>query len=193
MSWTEADIPDQTGRIALVTGANSGLGLETSRELARNGAVVVMAARNMGKAAAAKADILADVGDARLELMTLDLADKKSIKTFADQVMAAHPTIDLLFNNAGVMATAERETADGFELQFGTNHLGHFYLTYLLMPALLRADAARVVTTTSTARFSAGKYDMDNPHLRGEYDPWVAYGHSKRANLHFSMELNERL
>ncbi len=193
MSWTEADIPDQTGRIAVVTGANSGLGLETSRELARKGAVVVMAARNMGKAAAAKADILGEIPEARLELMTLDLADKKSIKAFADDVVAAHPTIDLLFNNAGVMATAERETADGFELQFGTNHLGHFYLTYLLLPALLRADAGRVVTTTSTARFSAGKYDMDNPHLRGEYDPWVAYGHSKRANLHFSMELNKRL
>ncbi len=193
MSWTEADIPDQTGRVAVVTGANSGLGLETARELARKGAVVVMAARNMGKGAAAKADILSEIPDAKLELMTLDLADTKSIKAFANDLMEAHPRVDLLFNNAGVMATAERETADGFELQFGTNHLGHFYLTFLLMPALLRADAGRVVTTTSTARFSAGKYDMENPHLRGEYDPWVAYGHSKRANLHFSMELNNRL
>ena len=193
MGWTAEKIPDQSGRVAVVTGGNGGLGLETSRELARNGAHVIIAARNLDKAAAAERDILESVPGASLEVRKLDLSSKASIKEFADGVLADHSKIDLLFNNAGVMATPESQTADGFEMQFGTNHLGHFYLTRLLLPAVLRSGRGRVVATTSTARFSAGDYDLTNPHMRGEYQPWVAYGYSKRANLHFAIELNRRL
>lgn len=194
MPWSATDIPDQTGRVAVVTGANGGLGLETARELARKGAHVIIAARNMEKAAAAESDIKSELPDAKVEVRSLDLASLESIRTFAAEVIADHDKIDLLFNNAGVMATPEWETADGFEMQFGTNHLGHFYLTYLLLPSMLGAGGARIVNTTSTARFSAGKYDLDNPHNRGGgYDPWVAYGYSKLANVHFTLELNDRL
>ncbi len=193
MGWTEDQMPDQTGKVAVVTGGNGGLGLETVRELVRNGAHVIMAARNLDKAAAAEQDILKSVPDASLEVRKLDLSSKASIKEFADGLLADHAKIDLLFNNAGVMATPELETEDGFELQFGTNHLGHFYLTYLLMPALLAGKDSRVVNTTSTARFSAGAYDLQNAHSRGNYKTWDAYGISKRANLHFAIELNNRL
>lgn len=194
MTWNAADIPSQSGRVSVVTGGNGGLGLETARELARKGAHVVIAARNLEKAAKAEEDIKASVADASVEVRALDLSSLDSITTFATELTAAHPTIHLLFNNAGVMATPEWETTDGFEMQFGTNHLGHFYLTYLLLPSMLGAGGARIVNTTSTARFSAGDYDLDNPHNRGGgYDPWVAYGYSKRANLHFSIELNNRL
>lgn len=193
MAWTANDIPDQRGRVAVVTGGNGGLGLETTRELARKGAHVVMAARNLDKAVRAESDIRAEIPDASLEVRQVDLSSKASIEAFADGLLDAHDRIDLLFNNAGVMATSERQTADGFELQFGTNHLGHFYLTYLLMPALLRGASARIVNTTSTARFSAGEYDLTNAHSRGNYKPWDAYGISKRANLHFAIELNNRL
>lgn len=192
MSWNPSHIPDQSGRTAIVTGGNGGLGLETAREMARKGAHVVIAARNMDKAAGAESDIRAELPNASLEVQNLDLSSKASIESFVDGL--GHDTVDLLFNNAGVMATPEWETADGFEMQFGTNHLGHFYLTYLLMPALLAANKGRVVNTTSTARFSAGKYNLDNPHNRGGvYDPWVAYGYSKLANVHFTIELNNRL
>ena len=193
MGWTAEEIPDQTGRVAVVTGGNGGLGLETARELTRNGAHVIIAARNLEKAATAERDILESVPDASLEVRNLDLSSKTSIKEFADGLLADHSKIDMLFNNAGVMATPELETEDGFELQFGTNHLGHFYLTYLLLPALLAGKDARVVNTTSTARFSAGAYDLQNAHSRGNYKPWDAYGISKRANLHFAIELNTRL
>jgi NAD(P)-dependent dehydrogenase (short-subunit alcohol dehydrogenase family) len=193
MSWTARDIPDQTGKVAVVTGGNGGLGLETVRELARNGAHVVIGARNLEKAATAQADVKTTVPSASLEVRNLDLGSLASIRAFAAEVLEAHPAIDLLFNNAGLMATPEWTTEDGFEAQFGTNHLGHFELTRLLLPALQRAEAGRVVTTTSTARFSAGEYDLDNPHHRGNYDQWEAYGYSKLANLHFSMELNRRL
>ncbi len=193
MSWSEADIPDQSGRVAVVTGGNGGLGLETVRQLGRKGAHVIMAARNLAKANKAAAEIRPDVSDAALDVRSLDLSSMASIEEFATGLRAKYKSIDLLFNNAGVMATPQQETADGFELQFGTNHLGHFYLTYLLLPVLLKARAARIVNTTSTARFSAGKYDLDNLHLRDGYKPWEAYGISKRANLHFALELNKRL
>jgi NAD(P)-dependent dehydrogenase (short-subunit alcohol dehydrogenase family) len=133
------------------------------------------------------------VPDTSLDVRSLDLASKASIAEFAAGVADGYTSIDLLFNNAGVMATPQQQTADGFELQFGTNHLGHFYLTYLLLPLLLQPPAARIVTTTSTARFSARKYDLDNLHLQEGYKPWEAYGVSKRANLHFALELNNRL
>ncbi len=193
MTWTAADIPNLACKTAVVTGANGGLGLETARELARKGAHVVMAARNLEKAGAAEDDVAASVPGANVEVRHLDLSSLESVKSFADSILADFASVDMLFNNAGVMATPERTTADGFELQFGTNHLGHFALTAHLMPAILRAGAGRVVSTTSTARFSAGDYDLSNPHSRGSYDPWVAYGISKRANLHFALELNNRL
>lgn len=192
MSWTASDIPDQTGRVAVVTGANGGLGLETARELARKGAHVVMAARNLEKAAAAEADIRSEVPDASLEVRKLDLASLDSVKAFASEVLNAHDRVDILVNNAGVMATPRMETADGFELQFGTNHLGHFALSAQLMPALLRAERARVVTVTSTARHF-GRLDEDDPHHTESYGPWRAYGQSKRANAHFALELDRRL
>ncbi len=193
MSWTAAKIPDQTGKVAVVTGGNGGLGLETVRELARKGAHVVIAARNLDKAAAAEADVKAEIPVASLEVRKLDLSSLASIGEFATGVIAAYPVIDLLFNNAGVMATPEWKTEDGFEMQFGTNHLGHFALTARLFPVLLAAPAGRIVNTTSTARFAAGEYDLSNPHHEGVYDSWRAYGYSKLANLQFTLELTERL
>lgn len=194
MPWTTNDIPDQTGRVAVVTGGNGGLGLETVRELARKGAHVVIGARNLDKAAAAEAEIRRELADASLEIRALDLGSLTSIRSFAADVLAAHPTIDLLFANAGLMATPQGTTEDGFETQFGVNHLGHFEVTRLLLPALHRAGAGRVVLTTSTARFSAGPYDLDDPHHRTRaYEPWEAYGYSKLANLQFAIELDRRL
>src|ERR1700748_3485795 len=137
MSWSAADIPAQHGRIAVVTGANGGLGLETARQLAAKGAHVVMAVRNQEKAAAAIDDIRAGVPAASLELVALDLSAQESVRTAAEQITAAHKSIDLLINNAGVMGISEAKTADGFEMQFGVDHLGHWSLTALLLPALL--------------------------------------------------------
>src|SRR5690349_14316469 len=194
MSWTTEDIPDQSGRVAVVTGANGGLGLETARALAAKGAHVVMAVRNQEKAAAAVEDIKSSVPDAKLELVSLDLGSQASIKEAAAQILASHDTIDLLINNAGIMGIPERKTADGFEMQFGTNHLGHFALTALLMPALLRAgEGARIVTVTSTAHHMGRAVKPDNPHLEGKYGPWKAYGQSKLANFHFGLGLQKKL
>ena len=193
MSWSTADIPDQTGRVAVVTGANGGLGLETSRALAEKGAHVVMAARNQEKAAAAVEDIRGTVPDADLEVVALDLSSQASVREAAEKILAAHDKIDLLINNAGVMGIPERKTSDGFEMQFGTNHLGHFALTALLMPALLRAgEGARVVTVTSTAHHMGRAVNPDNPHLEGKYGPWKAYGQSKLANFHFGLGLEKK-
>jgi NAD(P)-dependent dehydrogenase (short-subunit alcohol dehydrogenase family) len=193
VGWTAADIPDQTGRTAVVTGTNGGLGLETARALAAAGAHVVMAARNPEKADAAIADIKRTVSDPSLELVALDLASQASIRAAAERILAAHERIDILVNNAGVMGIPERRTEDGFEMQFGVNHLGHFALTALLMPALLRADAARIVSVTSTAHHMGRAVDPANPHLHGTYEPWKAYGQSKLANYHFAIGLQRRL
>ncbi|MDY7104836.1 MAG: oxidoreductase [Actinomycetota bacterium] len=192
MSWTTNDIPDQSGRTAVVTGANGGLGLETAKALAGAGATVVMAARNQDKAARARDEIAAAHPDASLEVVALDLGDLASVRTAADTILAAHPTIDLLVNNAGVMAMPEQRTKDGFEMQFGVNHLGHHALTAHLLPALLRADAARVVTVTSTAHHTGRPVDPDNPHLEGTYSPWKAYGQAKLANYHFALGLQQQ-
>src|SRR6202012_2521234 len=146
MSWTATDIPDQRGRTAVVTGANGGLGRVTARDLAAKGAHVVMAVRNQEKAAAAVDEIRASVPDAALELVALDLASQASVRAAAEQIMAAHQSIDLLINNAGVMGIAEAKTVDGFEMQLGVDHLGHWSLTALLLPALLRTPRARIVT-----------------------------------------------
>ncbi len=192
MAWTAADIPDQTGRAAVVTGANGGLGLETATALAGAGAHVVMAARNQEKATAAEAEIRSQHPDASLEIVELDLGDLASVRAAADAILAAHEAVDILVNNAGLMAMPERRTADGFEMQFGVNHLGHFALTAHLLPALLRARAARVVTVTSTAHHLGRAVDPDNPHLEGRYKPWRAYGHAKLANYHFGIGLQQR-
>ncbi|HKB49845.1 MAG TPA: oxidoreductase [Solirubrobacterales bacterium] len=190
MSWGAADIPDQTGRTAVVTGANGGLGLETARALAAAGAKVVMAARNQDKAAQAEAEIRRGAPDASLEIVELDLGSLASVREAAGQILASHETIDILVNNAGVMGIPERRTVDGFEMQLGVDHLGHFALTALLMPALLRADAARIVTVTSTAHHMGRAVDPDNPHLHGRYGPWRAYGQAKLANFHFGLGLD---
>jgi NAD(P)-dependent dehydrogenase (short-subunit alcohol dehydrogenase family) len=193
MGWNAADIPDQHGRIAVVTGANGGLGLETARQLAAKGAHVVMAVRNQEKAAAAVEEIRTTAPDAALELVALDLASQASVRAAAGQIMAAHPSIDLLVNNAGVMATAEAKTVDGFELQLGVDHLGHWSLTALLLPALLRARGARIVTVTSSAHHMGRAIDPANPHLAGRYRPWGAYGQAKLANFHFGLGLQREL
>lgn len=192
MSWTTNDIPDLTGRTAVVTGANGGLGLETARALAGAGAHVVMAARNPEKTAGARESILGSHPGASLEAVPLDLGSLASVREAADRILAGHERIDILVNNAGVMAVPERRTEDGFEMQLGVNHLGHFALTAHLLPALLRADAARVVSVTSTARLMGPAVDRDNPHLRGKYGPWKAYGQSKLANFHFAIGLQRR-
>lgn len=193
MSWTVADIPDQSGRVAVVTGANGGLGLETARALASAGAHVVIASRNQEKAARAEADVRSGLPDASLEVVPLDLGSLASVREASERIVAAHETVDLLVNNAGVMGIPERRTVDGFEMQFGVDHLGHFALTALLMPSLLRAPAGRVVTVTSTAHHMGRAVDPENPNLEGRYGPWRAYGQAKLANFHFGLGLHRKL
>jgi NAD(P)-dependent dehydrogenase (short-subunit alcohol dehydrogenase family) len=181
------------GKLAVVTGGNGGLGLATAKGLARAGAHVVIAARNPDKAKDALDELRKDVPGAAAEIVPLDLGSLDSIKAAAEAI-DAQPAVDVLVNNAGVMGTPERTTADGFELQFGTNHLGHFALTARLLPALLRSDAARVVTVTSTAHHIGRPVDPDDPFLRGgRYGPWKAYGQSKLANYFFALGLQQRL
>jgi NAD(P)-dependent dehydrogenase (short-subunit alcohol dehydrogenase family) len=193
VSWSAADIPDQHGRTVVVTGANGGLGLETARQLAAKGAHVVMAVRNQEKAAAAAGEIRATAPGAALELVALDLASQASVRAAAGQIMAAHKNIDLLINNAGVMGIPEAKTADGFEMQLGVDHLGHWSLTALLLPALLRTPGARIVTVTSTAHHMGRAVNPANPHLHGRYRPWRAYGQAKLANFHFGLGLQREL
>jgi NAD(P)-dependent dehydrogenase (short-subunit alcohol dehydrogenase family) len=190
--WTAAEIPDQSGRVALVTGANSGLGLVTARELARAGARVVMACRNEEKGRQAVRAVETRAPTAEVELELLDLASLDSVRACAERVRERHPAIDLLINNAGVMASPRRETADGFELQFGTNHLGHFALTGLLLDTLEGREDARVVTLSSGAH-RGGRIAFDNLHGRRRYFRWSAYSQSKLANLLFALELDRRL
>ncbi len=189
MSWTAKDIPDQTGRRAVVTGANSGLGLAVARELARAGAHVVLACRDEVRGETAVTAIRRKVPGASVELGLLDLADLASVRAFA-QRLGDEPQ-DLLINNAGVMATPRRLSADGFELQFATNHLGHFALTGLLLERLLAAPAPRVVTVSSLLHRN-GRIDFDDLDGAVDYRPWRAYGQSKLANLLFSFELDRR-
>lgn len=190
--WTARDIPDQTGRLAIVTGANSGIGLIAARELARAGASVALAVRDVAKGAAAKQSIEAAVPGAKVEVAALDLASLASVRAFAEGFRAREKPLDLLINNAGVMAPPRRETADGFELQFGTNHLGHFALTGLLIGAMEGTEDARVVTVSSGAhRF--GRMNFDDLQGKRRYARWGAYGQSKLANLLFAFELERRL
>lgn len=190
--WSISDIPDLQGRIAFVTGANSGLGLETTRILALKGAHVVMACRNLDKARKAQDEILATVPHASTELTTLDLASLASIRECANTFRASHSRLDMHFNNAGVMAIPRRETQDGFEMQFGTNYLGHFALTGLLLPTLFATPQSRVVTLTSLARF-AGRVHLNDLNSEHSYSRWGAYGQSKWADLLFAFELQRRL
>jgi NAD(P)-dependent dehydrogenase (short-subunit alcohol dehydrogenase family) len=187
-----ADIPDLHGRTAVVTGANGGLGLETARALAAAGATVVLAARSHEKTAAAVALIHGETPAADLDIVPLDLASLASVREAAHVIADSHPAIDVLVNNAGLMAVPEATTADGFEMQLGVNHLGHFLLTNRLLPAVAAAGG-RVVTVTSTAHHIGRRIDPDNPHLHGSYGPWKAYGQSKLANYHFAIGLHERL
>src|SRR5687767_2649741 len=189
--WTAQRIPPQSGREAVVTGANSGLGLVIARELARAGARVVMACRNTERGEQAAGEIRTDVADAELEVVALDLGSLESVTRFADG-LRADAGVDLLVNNAGVMAPPRTETADGFELQLGTNHLGHFALTGRLLGALRGRDDARVVTMSSGAH-RIGKIAFDDLQRRRGYSRWRAYGQSKLANLLFALELDRRL
>ena len=189
--WNVDDMPDQSGRTALVTGANSGLGLHTSLALARHGARVLMACRNQTKAAEAAARVRAEAPAAAIEIVPLDLASLDSIRSAAADVASRTDRLDLLVDNAGVMAVPRTKTADGFEMQLGTNHLGHFALTGLVMPLLTAAPAGRVVVVASDAA-KWGRMRFDD--LMGErfYFRWLAYGQSKLANLLFLRELSRR-
>jgi NAD(P)-dependent dehydrogenase (short-subunit alcohol dehydrogenase family) len=188
--WSAEQIADQTGRNAVVTGANSGLGLVTARELARAGANVVLACRDVRKGEAAAAEIGAAVPGAQLQVAELDLSSLASVRRFAGALEAGE--LALLINNAGIMMTPQQKTADGFELQFGTNHLGHFALTGLLLERLARADAARVVTLSSIEHKS-GHIHFDDLELEHGYNPRKAYRQSKLANAIFGLELDRRL
>jgi NAD(P)-dependent dehydrogenase (short-subunit alcohol dehydrogenase family) len=190
--WTAKDIPDQTGRVVVITGANSGLGYITARELASRGARVALACRSEVRGREAVARLVAEVPDAAIELRSLDMADLASIRRFADGVQASYPALDLLVNNAGVMAIPRRQTADGFEMQLGTNHLGHFALTGLLLPMLVNQPGARVVTVSSNAH-KPGSIDFDDIMHERSYRRWKVYSDSKLANLLFAFELQRRL
>jgi NAD(P)-dependent dehydrogenase (short-subunit alcohol dehydrogenase family) len=193
MAWTTEDIPDLTDKTAVVTGANGGLGLETARALAGAGAHVVMAARNQDKAARAAEDIRGSFPHASLEVVALDLGSQANTKAAADQIMAAHPKIDLLVNNAGVMGIPRTLTEDGHEMQFGVNHLGHWTFSARLLPALKAAGDARIVTVTSTAHHVGRSVDPDDIEMEKGYGDWKAYGRSKLANWHFGLGLNQLL
>ena len=192
-AWSVADAPSQSGRTALVTGATSGLGLETAKALASRGAHVLVAGRDPDRTAAAVAAVAASAAEGgSAEPLALDLASLASIEAAARDVIERHEVLDLLVNNAGVMAPPYGRTQDGFETQIGTNHLGHFALTAGLMPALLASQAPRVVTVSSGAH-RMGSIDPDDLHYqRRRYSSWPAYGASKLANLLFTAELHRR-
>jgi protochlorophyllide reductase len=192
VSWTTASIPDLSGRLALVTGASSGLGLETCRALAAHGATVLMACRSLQRGEAARQALLPDLNGGALDLLDLDLADLASVRRAAAEVGERYGRLDLLINNAGVMAPPRTLSRDGFELQFATNHLGHFVLTLLLLPLLRQSPAARVVHVTSGAQYF-GRIAFDDLQGEQRYDRWSAYSQSKLANVMTAVELQQRL
>lgn len=191
--WASADaMGSQAGHTFLVTGANSGLGFETARALARKGATVVLACRNQNKGDEALARIRTESSEAKVSLLALDLADLRSVREAATRFAAEHAQLDGLVNNAGLMALPFTKTEDGFEMQMGTNHLGHFALTGLLLPSLAKAKAPRIVTVSSLYH-KRGKLDLSDLFFeRRRYDKWVAYAQSKLANLLFAFELQRR-
>jgi NAD(P)-dependent dehydrogenase (short-subunit alcohol dehydrogenase family) len=191
--WTTADIPDQSGRVAVVTGANTGLGYWTAAALADKGAQVVLAVRNLDKGENAVTQIRAKSPNANVALQRLDLTSLDAIREAAEELKAEHPRIDLLINNAGVMYTDKDTTKDGFELQFGTNHLGHFAFTGLLLEALLPVEGSRVVTVSSIGHRILAKIHFDDLQWEHSYNRVRAYGQSKLANLMFTYELQRRL
>lgn len=191
--WTEADVGDQSGRIAIVTGSNTGLGYETARVLAGKGAHVVIAVRNLDKGREAVDRITASTPKADLKLQQLDVGSLDSVRTAADELRAAYPRIDLLINNAGVMYPPKQTTVDGFELQFGTNHLGAFALTGLLLDHLLPVDGSRVVAVASIAHRIQAAIHFDDLQWEHSYNRVAAYGQSKLSNLLFTYELQRRL
>ncbi len=191
--WNTNNIPDQSGRTVIVTGSNTGIGFWTARYLAEKGAHVVMACRNLAKADGAKRQIMTAVPGASVETMQLDLSKQASVKAFAEQFLARHDRLDLLINNAGVMMCPFERTEDGWELQFATNHLGHFTLTGLLLPLLLKQPDARIVSVSSGAA-NFGKIHWDDPvYAQRKYSETEAYGQTKLANLLFTWELQKRL
>ncbi|WP_439380743.1 SDR family NAD(P)-dependent oxidoreductase [Amycolatopsis lexingtonensis] len=189
-NWTERDIPSQQGRVAVITGANTGLGFDTAKVLAERGATLVLAVRDVekGKKAAAKLGTTADV-----TVQELDLASLDSVRAAATELRGTLPKIDLLINNAGVMYPPRQTTRDGFELQFGTNHLGHFAFTGLLLDLLLPVESSRVVTVASVAHDIRAAIHFDDLQWENSYDRVAAYGQAKLANLMFSYELQRRL
>ncbi len=192
-NWTTDNMPDQTGKVAVVTGANSGIGFEAARTLAAKGAQVVMACRSLEKGQAALDKISRDHPNAQVELLPLDLASLDSVRAFAGAFLPQYTQLDLLINNAGAMALPDRrETADGFETQFGVNHLGHFALTGHLFDLILQTPGARIVNVSSSAH-RMGKVEWDNLNAERKYGRWSAYGLSKLANLLFTYELQRKL
>ncbi|BBZ06121.1 short-chain dehydrogenase [Mycolicibacterium doricum] len=190
--WTAADVPDQEGRVAVITGANTGIGYQAAAVLAGKGAHVVLAVRNTDKGRAAAERIRAGMPHADVSVRELDLTSLDSIRAASDELRADYPRIDLLVNNAGVMMTDKGTTKDGFELQLGTNHLGHFALTGQLLDNLLPVEGSRVVTISSGAhRF--GRMNFDDLQSERGYNRVTAYGQSKLANLLFTYELDRRL
>jgi NAD(P)-dependent dehydrogenase (short-subunit alcohol dehydrogenase family) len=191
VSWTLINMPDLTGRAALVTGANSGLGLQTALGLSRAGAVVTLACRNVDKAEVARQRIVREVPGSRPRVLQLDLADLESVRDAAETLLAEGGALDILVNNAGLMAVDEARTAQGFEMQYGVNHLGHFALTGRLLPMLEQAPAGRVVNVASMGHRAAR--GLPNPRLERPYDRWGSYFHSKLDNLLFTAALQRRL
>lgn len=192
-AWSTTDIPDQTGRVAIVTGANTGLGLETAKALAARGAHVVLAVRNTEKGKAAADTITAAHSNADITLQSLDLSSLESIRRASDELKSRYDKVDLLINNAGVMWTEKSTTADGFELQFGTNHLGHYAFTGLLLDHLLPVVGSRVVTVSSIGHRIRAAIHFDDLQWERNYNRVAAYGQSKLANLLFTYELQRRL
>ena len=191
-NWSQKDIPDLSGKIIVITGANSGLGFESAKTLAGKGAHIVMAVRTPAKGETARADILKTNPDASLEVMKLDVGDLSSVRAFAEVFKAKYNRLDILANNAGVMAIPRQETVDGFEMQLGVNHLGHFALTGLLLDVIVNTPDSRIHNVTSSANFT-GSIHFDDLMLEKDYGRWESYGQSKLANVFFTFELQKRL
>jgi NAD(P)-dependent dehydrogenase (short-subunit alcohol dehydrogenase family) len=191
--WTSENISDLSGKVIIITGANSGIGYEAAKEFARKGAQIVLASRNLDKAQSALSQIQAEIPETKAEILKLDLASLKSIRHFTDEYKAKYDRLDVLLNNAGIMMVPYGKTNDGFEKQFGTNHLGHFALTGLLIDLLLKTPGTRVVNISSNAHYF-GEMDFSNLMYEngGGYSAQKAYGRSKLANLLFTYELQRR-